>query len=186
MANLPYITVEDIRAYLEPQLAPGPEENALLDAIALRVTDAIERVLELEFDGYTLGERSVATYGTTRMVLPPYRAGSVTAVKWGTYTLGPETYREQDGALRTVSGLSWGVSVYNVTAQWGLGSPPPSLQQIALELAVNAYRSKDKGSFSETIGVEGSTDVRFVGGFTRAQRDILEAVRRQYRSRVVV
>jgi hypothetical protein len=64
---------------------------------------------------------------------------------------------------------------YRVTARWGYGPVPAEIEQVTLELAVNIWRSKDKGGFTEMVGVEGQGGIRAVAHLTRGQQAVLEA-----------
>jgi hypothetical protein len=67
-----------------------------------------------------------------------------------------------------------------VTAVWGYGpTPPDAIEQLTLELAVNVWRSRDKGGFTEMVGVDGSGAVRQVAGLNAQQRMVLENMRDQ-------
>jgi hypothetical protein len=48
---------------------------------------------------------------------------------------------------------------------------------VCLELAVNIWRGKDRGMWTETIGVDGEGGLRFTGGMTSQQRSILRAAK---------
>ncbi len=187
MPTTPYITAADIRAYL-PQTRDT--DAPLMNAIAVRATDRVNAALGFTFSGYAVGTRVVSTYGGKYLHLPPHQQGSVTAVLWGTYTVPSSYYREQpDGALYYQSPWghpTWGIADYSVTAAYGYGQPPEVIQQVTLEVAVNIWRSKEKGSFTDDVGVEGSGGQRFVGGLTRQQRADIDAIKAQYGLRVVV
>ncbi len=181
MATTPYITAADIRAYL-PQVKA--DNDPTLTAITIRATDRVNKALGFVFDGYVVGTRVVSAYGGKYLHLPPHQLGSVTAVVWGTYTVPSSYYSEQpDGALyyRPSWGHpTWGIADYLVTAAYGYGQPPEAIQEVTLELAVNIWRSKDKGGFTEVLGAEGSGAVRVVAGLTRDQLATIDAVRASY------
>jgi hypothetical protein len=70
---------------------------------------------------------------------------------------------------------------YRVTAIWGYGpTPPDAIVQLTLELAVNIWRSRDKGGFSESVGVAGAGAIRQVAGLNKQQIATLENLRDQY------
>ena len=46
---------------------------------------------------------------------------------------------------------------------------------------MNIWRSKDKGSFTDGIGVEGGGAVRFIGGLTKQLQMILQNIVDRYR-----
>lgn len=186
MPTTPYITAADMRQYL-PQVPVDAANTALLDAIAVRATATVNSALGFVFAGYAVGSRVVRSYGTDYLHLPPHQIGSVTAVVVGSYTIPASDYSEQpDGSLyRTTTSYTWpwgairgwGNSVYTVTASYGYGPVPEDIQQVTLEVAVNIWRSKDKGGFSETVGVEGAGAIRVVSGLTRQQQAVIDAVK---------
>jgi len=106
---------------------------------------------------------------------------------------GPSAYTALSGDLweATSSGSlyrasGWGGAVwgdlprYRVTAVWGYGpTPPDSVVQLTLELAVNIWRSRDKGGFTEIVGVEGSGGIRQIAGLNTQQQMILESLRNE-------
>jgi hypothetical protein len=60
------------------------------------------------------------------------------------------------------------------------------VKEVALEIAVNIWRSKDKGLWTDIIGVEsGGGGIRFIGGLTNQQKAILDAVKAQYNVRLL-
>jgi hypothetical protein len=56
---------------------------------------------------------------------------------------------------------------------------PDQVVEVVLELAVNIWRSRDKGGFSEMVGVEGGGAIRAVSGLTKQQQATLENVRNE-------
>lgn len=143
--------------------------------------------------------------------LPPHQLGSVTAVAYQsglsplTYAPfdGSEWDEESSGRLYRPAGwASYGVSVfsggsvwgdwgggvgrdgprYQITAIWGYGPDvPPSIAEIVLEQAVNEWRSKDRGGFSEIVGVDGSGSVRAVAGLNKLQQQVIDNLAMQLR-----
>ena len=107
--------------------------------------------------------------------LPPHQAGSVTLVEYQTtsspiaYATLPDAWDEEDGRLYRPG--QWAPNArYRITAQWGYGPDvPQAIEQITLELAVNIWRSRDKGGFTELVGAEGGGAVRVVAGLTKQQ-----------------
>ena len=51
--------------------------------------------------------------------------------------------------------------------------------EVVLELAVNIWRSRDKGGFSEVVGAEGGGAIRAVAGLTKQQQATLENLRNE-------
>jgi hypothetical protein len=137
--------------------------------------------------------------------LPPYAEGSVTAVsetRSGTALLTTEWAEDWGAGLFTLrftgdlSGLwdpvssevydtayprreGWRRDAYTVTAQWGNGPAPASIVEMNLELAVNIWRSREKGGFAELSG-PGGTAIRSVAGLSSEQRRVIARVRRDY------
>jgi hypothetical protein len=121
------------------------------------------------------------------LTLPAYQLASATLVEYqsgsnpSSYTALAATEWEAgaDGRLYRAGG--WSNSArYRVTAVWGYGpTPPDAIEQLTLELAVNVWRSRDKGGFTEMVGVDGSGAVRQVAGLNAQQRMVLENMRDQ-------
>ena len=118
--------------------------------------------------------------------LPPYKEGSITQlVQHGGAT--PITdYEEQwsAGWFFLWREHGWLGLRYDVTATFGYGPAPAAIVELELELAVNIFRTKDKGMFTEIVGVEGGGAVRYVGGLNKQQQMILANIRRRYMSGV--
>jgi hypothetical protein len=196
-----YATVAEIKEYLD-QLAGTEDQDDLLEKILDRATSIIDEALGFSFDGYTTGTRLVSSYGTPYLTLPPHEQGSVTAVTYGTTpaTVTVTDYAEQlDGSLLLTTTTdyanvypyrhnypAWGYSFYTVTADWGYGPVPDSIVEVCLELAVNIWRSRDKGLWTDVIGADGGGSIRFIGGLTNQQRAILNAVKRRFAPQPVV
>ena len=69
---------------------------------------------------------------------------------------------------------------YRVTAAWGYGPDVPSaIEQLTLELAVNIWRSRDKGGFSEIVGADGGGAVRQVARLNKQQQATLQNIAQQ-------
>ncbi len=194
-----YVIPEDMRLYLDKVPTGGPADE-LLDLIGVRATDIVDTYLGFSFDGYTTEGRVVfGIVGSPYLYLPAHAAGSVTGVLLGTGTDALTDWSEQsDGSLlRTnISGIygssylagqpwGWGGYGYTITADWGYGDPPEAVKEVALEIAINIYRSRDKGLYTDVIGVEGSGGIRYIGGLTKQQADILKRVQDKYAGSVV-
>jgi hypothetical protein len=195
-----YVTVDQLKQYLK-QWEGFPEEDELFTDVIARAESIINEYLGFTFAGYDASatERIISAYGTPTLVLPPHQIGSITTI----------TLEDSDTALTgwtedTVSGNLtfegwypftgwgavayspfnsfgyWGPARYAVTAKWGYGTVPASIQEVALELAVNIFRGRDRGLWTDIVGVEGSGGLRFTGGITNQQRAILDAVRERY------
>lgn len=187
-----YATRADLYQYLQQlrDAADTPEDD-LVDAILDRATSIIDGVLGFHFAGYaaSASTKQIVSYGAPVLDLPPHQAGSVASVTYGSDTIDGAYWTETDaGALAIVDSVTWQwfprrsvwdiarwqVGIYSVSAQWGYGDPPASIVQVCLELAVNIWRSKDKGMFTDTIGVDGSGGVQYIGGLTNLQKQIVQ------------
>ena len=194
MPTTPYITVDDLRAYLQ-QTKPGAEHDATLQKICARATSIVNGALGFVYAGYLIGMKQVRAYGTDRLYLPPYEPGSITSVVWGSYTVPSGDYTEDSEAraliksgttLNLLLPWSWGTATYAVTANWGYGDPPESIVEVCLEVAINIWRAKEKGGFTEVVGTEGGGAVRTVQGLTKQQQAIIEVEKERFRGPLAV
>lgn len=184
-----YATVLQLRSYLG-QISDSVPNDALLTDCLTRATDMVRNAMRTAltdptFDYAAYGVAStkiVKTYPTEYLPIPAHQIGSVTLVEYRSAT-GPETWatdatawsEETDGRLYRAS--YWPQGRYRMTAVWGYGNTiPAAIEELTLELAVNLWRSKDKGGFSETIGVDGAGAVRMVAGFTKQQAQTVQDV----------
>lgn len=190
-----YVTVAEIKSYLE-QLGNDPNEpqDTLLGDIANRATSIVEEFLTFSFSAYpsTATSKVIQAWGTPYLVLPAHQSGSVTTVVPENSTTPVTGYTvEDDGTLYIGStytfptyapmlGPSWGIGRFIVTAKWGYGPVPESVKEVVLEVAVNIWRRKDQGMWTDIIGADGEPGIRFVGGLTNQQRAILDAVKDRY------
>lgn len=179
-----YATREQLYVYL-PQLAASAtaETDAQLDSILERATDIVRQFLRMALADHTFdyapygapSARRVRSVGGPWLFIPPHQPGSVSAITYlvsGAPLAGVWDEDAATTALYRVSG--WGYTDYRITAVWGYGpTPPDSIIEVTLELAVNLWRSKDKGMFTDTIGVDGSGAVQYIGGLTNQQRMLL-------------
>jgi hypothetical protein len=168
--------------------------DALLQDILDRACAMVESAL-LPVAYATYGAASVETvrtepYRTTYFRLPAHQHGSVSLVvevkrltdTTGT-TIDTDDYVQKYGYLIAADvEHRWRASTaYRVTAVWGYGSAPADVQQVALELAVNAWRQRDRGLYSEVQGVEGGGSVSYLGGINATQRMVINRARAQWR-----
>lgn len=196
-----YATVADIRKYLD-QVQNSTAKDDLLTDILERATSVIDGALGFSFAGYTAGQRRVRSENGPLLLLPPHELGSVTEVAdLSSNVVDAASYEETEGGnlelLLTDTLFSsvtfhwhwstqaprqpvWSYGVYLVTANWGYGPAPESIVQLCLELAVNIWRSKDKGLFTESIGVDGSSRISYIGGLNSMQKQIVNDVKRRY------
>lgn len=127
----------------------------------------------------------VRSYGGAYLTLPPHQAGSATLVEQ-VATTNPTSYSaladewlQESGRLYR-PGL-WPIDArHRVTAVWGYGPTVPAQAiEVVLELAVNIWRARDKGGFTEMVGVEGGGAIRAVAGLTKQQQQALENLRNE-------
>lgn len=174
----------------------APATDTLLQDCLDRATDMVRNALrsllaDPTFDYTAYGAAStkiVRGYSGYNLALPAHQASSVTLVEYQSGT-NPSSYTalttnewEQIGDGRLYRPVGWyggDDPRYRITAVWGYGPTPPlAIEQLTLELAVNIWRSRDKGGFSEVVGTEGGT-IRQVAGLNKQQAMALENVRDQ-------
>lgn len=197
-----YVTHTDMRLYLD-KIPAGAPTDTLLDTIGVRATDMVNTELQFAFDGYTTAtDRIVYGTGNPYLYLPYHRIGSVTAISWGPSGNLTDWVEQDDGRVfRTTvdiysynpfnspaqrNSYGWTSGAYRVTADWGYGAVPDAVKEVALEVAVNIYRSRDKGLWTDVIGVEGSGGIRYIGGFTKQQAEILKKTQDKYLGQVII
>ena len=161
------------------------ETDALLEDCLTRASDTVRQALrrllaDPTFDYAAWGAAStqvVRSYGGWYLSLPAHQAGSVTAIAYD----GGDAVSDwlvEDAVLYLAAG--WGAQRYRVMAVWGYGpTVPAAVEQVTLELAVNIWRSKDKGGFSEMVGADGGGAIRVVAGLTKQQEATLRNVAEQ-------
>lgn len=201
-----YATVTELREYLD-QLGASNTTDVVLQRILDRATSIIDTYLGYTFSDYpaVATVKYVPGLGTSFLALPPHLAGSITSVTPENATALPNTlYQEQeDGSLYFLSSYAftlrsywiaspnyygiygWGFFRYAVTAIWGYGPPPPAVVEVCIELAMNMWRGKDKGFWSEAIGASGGSYQTYTGGLPRRLAEVLDAERLKY-LRVVI
>lgn len=183
-----FATIAQLRRYLT-QIGLGADADATLTDVLTRATDIVRRamraILADETFDYTAwpaaSTKIVRGYTTYYLPLPPHQANSVTLVEYMsagspiTYATVADSWYEEDNRLFRSGG--WGSERYRMTAVWGYGpTVPAAIEELTLELAVNLWRSRDKGGFTEIVGVEGGGAIRMVAGLNAQQIMILENV----------
>lgn len=178
-----------------PSVTIEPTTDTLLQAALDRATDMVRSALrsllaDPTFDYTAYGAAStkiVYGYNSEYLTLPAYQLGSITLVEDQSgyspsiySTVDSDLYEAQaDGRVYRAGGWS-GATRYRVTAAWGYGpTPPDAVVQLVLELAVNIWRSRDKGGFTEIVGTEGAGAIRQIAGLNKQQQMILEDLRDQ-------
>lgn len=198
-------TVAELAAYL-PQVDPTLTPNVtLLPDILARATSIVEQAVEHEYSHVGASSPTtveVYSYGSPYLMVPLH-TGGISSVVGPDGVVVPSTYytEQSDGTLYPVAGAGspvwwspsrpyptymWAAGRYLVTADFGPSAAPPAIVQVTLEVAVNLWRSRDKGSWTDVVGVDGSGGVRFVGGLTNSQQGIIETERRRLRPGIVV
>jgi hypothetical protein len=197
-------TRAELYAYLQ-QVAVNVVNDALMDDVLARATSIVEQAVEHEYSvggSPQLTTVEVYSYGSPYLMIPVH-SGAVTSVVGPDGVVVPSTYytEQSNGTLYPVAGAGspvwwspsrpyptymWAAGRYLVTADFGPSAAPDAIVQVTLEVAVNIWRSRDKGSWTDVVGVDGSGGVRFVGGLTKSQQGIIETERRRLRPGIVV
>ena len=177
-----------------PSVTVAVALDALLQDILDRACAMVESaLLPVEYAAYGAASVEVVrseAYRTTYMRLPAHQHGSVSLVvevrrltdTTGT-TIDSADYVQKNGYLiaADIENRWRAHAAYRITAVWGYGPAPADVQQVALELAVNAWRQRDRGLYSETQGIEGGGAVSYVGGINATQRMVINRARAQWR-----
>jgi hypothetical protein len=186
-----WATQEQLRMRL-PQVTETSDNDTLMDECLTNATGIVRDALRslLADPAFDFAEYGVAStklvrgYGTQYLTIPAHEAGTVTLVEYmsgqnpAAYSTVADEYLEESGQLYRSYGWG-GTPRYRITAVWGYGPVPAAIEELTLELAVNIWRSKDKGGFTEIVGVEGSGGIRAITGLNKQQYMILENVRNQ-------
>lgn len=183
-----YATVDQLRAYLQ-QIPAGSGNDGLLQDVLDRATDMIRSTFRAQLgdplfdfadDWPAASTRIVMGYPSEYLPLPPFKPESVTLVErqissspiaWEAVTA---TWAEDNTSLYRGSG--WYFDRYRITAIWGYGPVPPAIVELCLEIAVNLWRAKDRGGYTEVVGLDGSGGIRVVTGLNRQQLQIVADV----------
>ena len=182
-----YATVDEFKAYLK-QLSGVVDAPTLADIqdVLDRATDVLDLALGFSFAAYgaSATARDARAPGGDVWDIAPHEVESIESVyevrrKATSYesTSEIDDFEElADGRL--FRGAGWVPGVwYRITAKWGYGPAPPAIVEVTLELAVNIWRSRDRGQFSDVIGVEGGGAVGYQRALTNQQRMIIDQVR---------
>ena len=183
-----------------PTVTFASATTSVLQACLDRATDIVRGAMrsllaDPTFDYAAYGAAStkiVRGYDTNYLTLPAYQLASVTLVEYqsgsnpSTYTtlISNDWEAQADGRLYRASGWGGGMGGdfprYRITAVWGYGpTVPDAVAEVTLEQAVNQWRSKDRGGFSEVVGVDGSGAVKQVAGLNKLQMQVLTNLRDQ-------
>lgn len=193
-----YATVAQLRGYLKqiPTLQSTPnatqqavaETDALLTDILTRATDAIDQMLEFSFAAYGVASsKKVMSQGGRILALPAHQNASVTAVALDGDSITGYTYVREGRRGFLMLDAGWpACALLDITAAWGAGPAPASVVEMCLELAVNIWRSRDRGMFADVIGVDASSGpvggggVAYIGTLTKMQQMTLTKIKRSY------
>ena len=187
-----YATLEQLRESLTQLRQDTPVDN-MLTAMLEEAASIIDGALgfsylpvEQDWTDVTATARHVRAEASEWFHLPPYQQGSITALalyQGAAVTDYEEAWWAGRFYLYRLEG--WRGDRYTITAKWGFGPAPESIRRLNIELAVNIWRTKDKGSFTEIVGVEGSGGIRYIGGLNAQQKMIIQNEQRKFREPVV-
>lgn len=183
-----YASVASLREYLKQTtsgtLTDDQAQNILNRATA--ICDDASVGLGFHFNDYTPGQQTVISNHSLYLELPPYQPGSVTLITIDGNTI-VDWVADPDGTIRRKIASQWPIGQldawgwrgfwYVVTANWGYGPPPESVIEVCLELAVNIWRSRDAGRFSNVVGPADGGAVGYEGALTPLQRSILQGLK---------
>ncbi len=184
-----YATVAELRKHLK-QLPLGDEMDAELQTYLDRATSVVEEALRfITYAAYpAASNRDVQGHWGVFLTLPAHEAGSVTAVSLvsakGTTSETTEALTDYDELSdgRLYRYLGWDDAWYRVNAKWGYGPAPAAIVEVTCEIAVNLWRGKDQGGYSDVVGVEGTGAVGYEKALTARQKLVIEAERRRFRA----
>lgn len=180
-----YATAAQVRAYLSQTTSA---DDALLTTILERATQLIDEVLTFHFEswsGVATSRDMLAQYGSCYLTLPAFAAASVTSVALlygkATTTETLETITDYadlgDGRLYRDGG--WSRGWYRVSAIWGYGPVPKSIEEVCIEVAINMWHSRDRAAFTDALGTGGGA-IRAPDGLSGGQRAMILRVRDAY------
>lgn len=184
-----YGTVAGMRQKL-PQAPTGETEDAKLQACLDAAHSIIDQELGFSYAEYgaTATDRDLQGEGGVWLWLPAYEAGSITGITLvsargaeGETETEVEAYVADEEArpYRIWRANGWARGAwYRVTAIWGYGTVPDSIVEVEEELAVNLWRARDAGMFTDVVGVDGSGAVAYQRALTNLQRMVIDGARR--------
>ena len=185
-----YATIRDLAGpagYLEHVELNDEDVVTVLTGMLARIEDVVDKYLGFSFEEFAADtEKTIrAGYGAY-LALPAHSLGTITQV---TTISGQDLdglWEELDhGSLYAVdeSGYegNWNAGRYLVTADWGYGPCPGDVKEVVLQLAVNTWRSRDAGHFTNVVGVSGDGAVGYEKALTPFQRLILDDVKKPFK-----
>ena len=203
-----YATVDELRTYLK-QVPLGAQMDIELTAVLARATSIIDEFLGFSFIAYGAASTiNVPSHGGQYLTLPPHDPATpptvinISGISYNTiaaitdFNVRQFRSRAVLWRLQPATAVSfwwpspqwptslWPDPYYSVTAKWGYGPPPDAIVEVCLEVAVNIWRQKDRGMFTDVIGVDGSPAGSSVvvvrGAFTNQQTAVMSAIKAKY------
>jgi hypothetical protein len=199
-------TRADLYEYLK-QVPQTTANDTLLDKLLVRAGGLVNAFMRTRLRRRWTGWQTawpaasaqlVYAWGTNTLYLQPHQLGSVTAVQQGGAYVSTQAWVEDaysgdllllsrnpwfTGDPRYAGETSWGRGPYQVTAKWGFGPMPDEVAQVILEVAVNTWRGRDRGMWTDQVNGMGGQYLRYVGGMTKQQEMVLASVADLWRVR---
>lgn len=184
-----FATIAALRTYLN-QIPESVATDAVLQEIIERSSSLVAQALypvTFQTEMPVASSIRVRTFGSARYLeVPRYWPDTITSIKQDGITISSFVIAtEKPFPEYSVSPYLWPAGVYEITASWGNGYAPDLVTQITLEVAVNIWRTRSTGSFSDTTGGGSAGDprgggIRYVGGMLPQHKDAISALKRQY------
>lgn len=184
-----YASLSQMRAILAQVASGAANDAAMLHDLSV-ASDTLKMELGIDFAGYDSAATARRFHGggSDLLRLPYHQSGSLTTIcpVWSdlingvAYVLGTDYEIEDDDHTWLYNPRGWPRGRYEATAKWGYGSPPASIVQVCLELAVNLWIGSQGGQFSDIVGIEGAGAVGYQRALTNRQRMVLEDVKARY------
>jgi hypothetical protein len=192
-------TRTDLYQYLV-QLQVNATNDSLLDKCLARAKGLVNAYMRTRLKrAWTVGwadwaaasSKIVFAPGGDTLYLYPHQVGSVSLVQQSGITIVPQAYYEDpfSGDVYLIAQnpwfaadhrypgyADWGRGPYSVTAIWGYGPMPDEVAQVELELAVNIWRGRDRGMWTDMINGAGGQYIKYTGGLTKQQEMVLESI----------
>lgn len=172
-----YTTADALRVALKQ--STKSVSDADLEDVVVRASAIIDEYIGFSFDGYSETTRVFHTDGTSYLRVDPYQEDSIVSVTQHGST-SPVTDYEEEGNATLYRADKWTARRYDVTAAFGYGLPPASVEEVALQISVNLWQSRMAGQFTDVIGVDngdGTKSIARARALTDQQRMVLDSVR---------